>query len=166
MNHSGLSVTTGTAAHLVKLNRAKRHMVEHDMSDIGQVDALTEGRGRDDAAEAAISKRLLDAAAIGTREPGVIERDMGRTVWHALAQRLGKCHGLVARIDVDNGLLPRRHNRHQAIFAACEVAIVLELQVLAHGLVNHRAGNGQYASELCHDRSRRGSRCRHDNGIA
>ena len=91
---------------------------------------------------------------------------MGRTVGHAIAQRLGKCHGLVARVHVDNGLLSRRHDRHQAIFTARKVTVVLELQVLANGLVDHRPGNRQYTSKLRHDRGRRGSRCRHDNGVA
>ena len=45
VNHGRLPIAAGTATHLVKLNRAKRHVVEHDMADIGQVDALTEGRG-------------------------------------------------------------------------------------------------------------------------
>ena len=110
MNHGGLSIAAGTATHLVKLNRTKRHVVEHDMTDIGQVDALTEGRGRNDATEASVAKRFLDTAAIGARKPGVIERNMGRAVGHAFAQRLGKRHGLVARVDVDDGLLPRRHD--------------------------------------------------------
>ena len=40
------------------------------------------------------------------------------------------------------------------------------MQVLANGLVDHRPGNRQYTSKLRHDRGRRGSRCRHDNGVA
>ena len=45
VNHGGLAIAAGTATHLVKLNRTKRHVVEHDMADIGQVDALTKSRG-------------------------------------------------------------------------------------------------------------------------
>ena len=166
MDHGGLSITAGTPAHLVELDGAKRHVVEHDMADIGQVDALAKGRGRNDAAEASVSECLLHTAAIGTRKPGVIERDAGRAIGHALAQRLGKRHGLVARVDVDDGLLPRCHDGHQTVLAARKIAVVLELQVLAHRLVDHRAGDRQHAGELGHDRSRRGGCRRHDNRIA
>ena len=166
MNHGRLAVATGASAHLVELDGAKGHVVEHDMADIGQVHALTKGRGRNDATEVSVTKRFLYAAAIGTREPGVIERDMGRTVWHAFAQRLGERHGLVARIDVNDGLLPRRHDRHQTILAARKVAVVLEPQVLAHRLVDHRASNRQHAGKLGHDRSRRGGRRSHNNRVA
>ena len=80
------------------------------MANIGQVHALTKGRGRNDAAEASVTKRLLDTATIGARKPRVIERDAGRAIGYPLAQRLGKRHGLVARVDVDDGLLPRSHD--------------------------------------------------------
>ena len=141
MDHGGLTIAAGTSAHLVELDGAKRHVVEHDMADIGQVDTLAKGGGRNDAAEASVSECLLHATAIGTRKPRVIERDMGCAIGHTLAQRLGERHGLVARIDVNDGLLPRRHDRHQTVLAARKVAVVLELQVLAHRLVDHRAGN-------------------------
>ena len=80
------------------------------MADIGQVHALTKGRGRNDAAEASITKRFLDTATIGARKPRIIERDASRAIGYPLAQRLSKRHGLVARVDVDDGLLPRRHD--------------------------------------------------------
>ena len=136
------------------------------MADIGQVDALTKGRGRNDAAEASVTKRLLYAMAVGARKARVIERDAGRAIGHTLAQRLGERHGLVARIDVDDGLFPRRHNRHQTVLATCKITVVLELQVLAHRLVDHRASDRQHAGKLGHDRSRRGGRRSHNDRVA
>ena len=91
---------------------------------------------------------------------------MGCAIGHTLAQRLGERHGLVARIDVNDGLLPRRHDRHQTVLAARKVAVVLELQVLAHRLVDHRASNRQHAGKLGHDRSRRGGRRSHNDRVA
>lgn len=85
MDHGGLSVATGASAHLVKLNRAKRHVVEHDMANIGKVDALAKGRGRDDAAEASVTKRLLYAMAVGARKARVVKGDMRRVVGNAFA---------------------------------------------------------------------------------
>ena len=85
MDHGGMAIATGAAAHLVKLNAAKRHVIEHDMANIGKVDALAKGGCRDDAAEAAVSKRLLYAMAVGARKASVIERDTGRTVGNAFA---------------------------------------------------------------------------------
>ena len=55
------------------------------MANIGKVDALAKGGCRDDAAEAAVSKRLLYAMAVGARKASVIERDTGRTVGNAFA---------------------------------------------------------------------------------
>ena len=166
MDHGGLAIAAGTSAHLVELDGAKRHVVEHDMADIGQVDTLAKGGGRNDAAEASVSECFLHATAIGTRKPRVIERDMGCAIGHTLAQRLGERHGLVARIDVNDGLLPRRHDRHQTVLAARKVAVVLELQVLAHRLVDHRASDRQHAGKLGHDRSRRGGRRSHNDRVA
>ena len=85
MDYGGLAVAAGTSAHLVELDGAKRHVVEHDMADIGQVDTLAKGGGRNDAAEAAVSKRFFYAMAVGARKASVIERDTGRTVGNAFA---------------------------------------------------------------------------------
>ena len=85
MDHGGLAIATGAAAHLVKLNAAKRHVIEHDMANIGKVDALAKGGCRDDAAEAAVSKRLLYAMTVGARKARVVKGDMRRTVGNAFA---------------------------------------------------------------------------------
>ena len=71
VNHGRLPVATGASAHLVELNAAKRHVIEHDMADIGQVHALTKGRGRNDATEASVTKRFLHAATIERASPAL-----------------------------------------------------------------------------------------------
>lgn len=41
------------------------------MADIGQVDTLAKGGGRNDAAEASVSECFLHATAIRTRKPAL-----------------------------------------------------------------------------------------------
>ena len=55
------------------------------MANIGKVDALAKGRGRDDAAEASVTKRLLYAMAVGARKARVVKGDMRRVVGNAFA---------------------------------------------------------------------------------
>ena len=66
VNGRRLAVTAGTAAHLVELHRAEGHVVEHDVTDVGQVHALAKGTRRDDAGELSGAEGVLHAVALGT----------------------------------------------------------------------------------------------------
>ena len=116
-------------------------MVEHHVPDVGQVHALAERRGRHDALKRAGAECLLDASAVLAREARMVERDGMGELGHAFAKRARELGRLVTRVDIDHGLLPRRHDGNEAVLAGREVAVVLELEVLTDGLINdHTTG--------------------------
>ena len=75
VHRCGPPVAASTSAHLVELDRAKGHVVEHHISNVGQVDALAKGAGTHDAGELARTEGLLHLASLITRESGIVKRD-------------------------------------------------------------------------------------------
>ena len=67
---------------------------------------------------------------------------------HAPAQGPDERHRLVARVHVHDALLAGRHDRHEAHLARRGVAVVLELEVLAHRAVDDRALDAEQPADL------------------
>ena len=132
------------------------------MADVRQVHALSEGRRRHDAGQLARPERRLDGGAVGAGEAGVVERDARAQLGHAAAQGAAQRDGLIAGVDVHDALLPVRHDRHQAVFAVGEVALVIKPKVVAHGGVHHDLVDARQAANLIRDvRRRRGGGRQH-----
>ena len=66
MNASGGTIATRTAAHLVELDSAKRHVIQDNMANIRQVDAFAKGGSGDDAGKLTASKSILDTHAVAS----------------------------------------------------------------------------------------------------
>ncbi len=131
-NSGRAPIAAGAAAHLVELDGAEGHVVQHHMADVRQVDALAKRRRRDYARKVAGAKRALHGSAVGAGEAGVVIRDPRPELGHAPAKSTAQRDGLLARVDVDHAFLTARNDGDQAVLSAAEVALVFELEVLAH----------------------------------
>lgn len=136
MDRGGLAVAAGAAAHLVELDGAERHVVEHDVADVWQVDALAERARGDDARERAGAERLLHAVALLAREAGIVERNALAQLGVCLPQRAGKHDGLLARVHVAHALLARARDRDERGLAVMQLALVVEHEVGAARVVH------------------------------
>ncbi len=119
-------------------------MVEHDVTHVGQVDALAEGRGRDHDAQRALAKEAFDLQALGIGHLPVIEHHLVAQLGAQLPCDLGD---LAARVAVDDALLAAPVARSEEIaeirdlvFGAAGVGYV---EVRAHGRVDHPGVDAQ-----------------------
>ena len=103
VNARSPAVAPGPPCLLIELAGIEIEMVEHDVTHVGQVDALAEGRGRDDHPQPALAKEPLDLQALAVGHLAVIEHHL---VAQLFAQPLGDLRDLRTRVAVDDSLLP------------------------------------------------------------
>ena len=78
----------------------------------------------------------------------MIERNGGSELGDATTKRAGKGNGSVARIDVHHALIPRGDDGDKAVLARLQVALVLQVQIGTHRVVDHHLVDGKKVAYL------------------
>ncbi len=137
MHPSHRPVAACPTRHLVELDIVEGQVVEHDVADIGDVNALAKGARRDDHAHVAGPEGVLNRMADRAGEPPVVERRVPREFGYAFAQKARKPHGSIPRVDVDHRLAARCGQPQDLFVLVGAGASVLDSKVVAHGGVEH-----------------------------
>src|SRR5271154_226455 len=98
MNLRGAAVAPSPAGLLIELTRVEVEMEEHDVANVGQVDAFAECRRGNHDAKRALSKEALDLEPLGVGHLAVVEH---HRVAEMLAQTLRDLGYLEPRVAVD-----------------------------------------------------------------
>ena len=69
------AIATRAPAHLVELDFVIRQVVQHDVADIGDVDAFAKRRCGNEHRQMPLAEQVFDTLAFGARQPGIVEAD-------------------------------------------------------------------------------------------
>ena len=141
MNRRGFAIAAGAARHLIKFGSTKGHVIQHDVTDVGKVDALSKGTRCNDAANLCIAESFFHAQALGARQTRIVEQNFVAQIWQRVAQHARQKYRLLTGIHIHNGLLARRNDVHQGGVAILCIATIAQLQVCAHRIVDKNVGS-------------------------
>ncbi len=136
MDARGSAVAARSTGLLVKLAEIEVEVVEHDVSDVGEVNAFTESRRCDHDAQPSLAKEALDFEALGIGHLGVVEHDL---VAELVAQSARNRRDLSSRVAVDDALLARAaaEDLRQIRVLIAGFTGVDDVQIFAHRRVDH-----------------------------
>ena len=137
------------AGLLIELARVEVEMEEHDVANVGQIDAFAECRRGNHNAKHALAKEAFDLEPLGVWHLAMVEHDL---VAEMLAQALRDLGDLRPRVAVDNALLRRvvlRRKRLRSDVRAYHPVppSVGNVKVLSHRRIDHPAFNAQIVND-------------------